>query len=488
MWSTAQTWGARAISFLVLLVLARLLVPEDFGLVALASIFIAFAEIFLDQGFSAAIVQYPEIERAHLDTAFWTGMLISSLLMVCTVAASEPIAALFNEPQLAPIVSWLSLSFPISALSSVQQSILKRQLSFKSLAVRSFVATLVGGVVAISMAFLGFGVWSLVAKLLVSSLVGVVVLWRVSNWRPGFSYSKKHFKDLFTFGINIVGSNLVDFFSRRSDDFLIGYFLGTTALGYYTLAYNILLMMTDLITSVPTSVAFPAFSRLQGEPERMRSSFYEFTRLMNIIAFPAFLGMAVVASEVVLALYGPDWSPSIPVIQILMFIGILHSAFYFYGNVLKAAGKPFWRFRILLLTAIINVIGFALAIRLGWGIVGVAAAYLIVSFLIFPLYFLTIRSLIQIEFRAYLRQCTAPLIGSLIMIIIVFGLKYILIDELVYSFQLFIYVLVGGLTYLLVLHFIAPSHIQQMLDLASLAFRNLNLRNPEESEIQTTKL
>jgi len=465
-WSAIQTWGTQAISFFVFLALARLLGPEAFGLVALASVSAAFAQIFLDQGFGDAIVQRAELEREHLDTAFWTGIVTGGLLTVGGIAASGLVAQFFHEPQLAPIVGWLSLSFLFGALSSVQQAILRRQLAFKSLAVRSFAATIVGGVVAVSMAFLGFGVWSLVTKSLVTGLVGVVVLWQVSDWRPGFNLSKKHFKDLFAFGLNIVGSNFVDFFNRRSDDFLIGYFLGPTALGYYTLAYNLLLVMTSILTSVPNTVAFPAFSRLQNEPGRMRRTFYEAMQLTTMIAFPAFLGMSVLAPEVVLALYGPEWTPSVPVVQILAFVGILHSVQYFHGNVVKAAGKPSWRFGILLLLAIFNVTGFALAVR--WGIVAVAAAYLIVSYLVFPLYLLAIRSLIRVDFRTYLRQYVPQLTGSLTMVAIVLGLKYILGEELGLYLRLFIYVLAGGLTYLLILHLTARSLSRRVLELVRL--------------------
>jgi PST family polysaccharide transporter len=159
-WSAAQKWGVRLISFLVMLILARLILPESFGLVAYATVFISFAQIFVDQGFSDAIVQFPTLEREHLDTAFWISMLTGTILTLASIAASTLIANLFHEPQLSPIIKWLSPIFILSALSSVQQSILRRNLAFKSLTMRSLLATISSGVVAVIMAFLGFGVWS----------------------------------------------------------------------------------------------------------------------------------------------------------------------------------------------------------------------------------------------------------------------------------------------------------------------------------------
>jgi PST family polysaccharide transporter len=264
------------------------------------------------------------------------------------------------------------------------------------------------------MAFLGFGVWSLVAKLIVEGAVSVIALWQVSDWRPNFRLSRKHFKELFSFGINIVGGNFVDFLSVHSDDFLIGYYLGPIALGYYTLAYNLLIVMTDLLVSVPNAVAFPIFSKIQNDPARLKSTFYEVTQLQSIIAFPIFLGVFIVAPEAVRVLYSDKWASSIPVVQILMLIGIVRSASYFYSSIFRAAGKPSWRFGIYSLTAALNVVGFLIVVRMG--IIAVAVSYVVVSYVLMPIYFLMIRKLIHVTIQSHLGQYTIALVSSLIMI------------------------------------------------------------------------
>ena len=154
-WSATQTWGVRVISFLVMIALARLVAPEAFGLVAYATVFVALAQIFVDQGFSDAIVQFPQLDREHLDTAFWVSVLIGGLLTIASVFSSETIAGIFKEPQLSPVIQWLSPVFFLSAMSSVQQSVLRRHLAFKALTVRSLTANLSGGVIAVIMAFGG---------------------------------------------------------------------------------------------------------------------------------------------------------------------------------------------------------------------------------------------------------------------------------------------------------------------------------------------
>lgn len=475
-WSAAQTWGARAISFLITIILARFVLPDAFGLIAFATVFISFAQIFLDQGFGDAIVQCQQLEREHLDTAFWINLFTGSLLTIVGILISRPIEQLFNKPQLAAVLVFLSLNFLIGSLSSVQQAILKRQLAFKKLAVRSLIASLVSGAVAIILAMRGFGVWSLVAKMLVNSLVSVIVLWRVSDWRPSFNFSRKHLKELYRFGINILGSNFVEFFSRNADNFLIGFFLGTTILGYYTLAYNLLITMIALLIDVPVIVVFPTFSRLQDELTKMRQAFYEVTQLQSVVAFPIFVGTLALAPEAIIFLYGPNWAPSIPVTQVLMLIGILLSAAYFYGNVINAAGKPSLRFAILALTSVLNVIGFAIAVR--WGIVAVAVSYVISGYISLPIYFLIIKRLINVNFRVHLQQYIPALCSSLAMCAIIFGLKLALPDEMELTLRILVLLPAGILTYLVTLYLIRPSLTHQVLNLIQLVLPGLKARTP----------
>ena len=474
-WSVIQKWGRAAISIVTFVVLSRLLSPEAFGLVALATVFTVFIELFLDQGFGAAIVQRDEIEPEHLDTAFWINILTGLVLTGGVIAFSEVIAALFEEPRLASVLRWLSISFILSALSSTQISILQRKLAFKNLAARSLAATAVGGVVGISMAFAGFGVWSLVGQDLATNAAGIVILWSASDWRPGLKVSKKHYKDLFSFGVSIVGNHALTVTIRRSDDLLIGYFLGPTLLGFYTIGYQLLLVIIRLVTEVTNSVAFPAFSRIQNEPERMRRAFYNVTQYTSLFAFPVFIGLAVLAPELVPVVFGEKWAPSIPVMQVLSLIGILQSVLFFNGSVIKASGKPSWQLGIMLLNAVCSVIGFLLAVK--WGIVAVAASFVIVGYLLAPISYLAVRRLIQIDFRTYLWQFVPSLSASLMMVVVIMGLKYLFRDQSLNVYlELSIYLLSGVLTYMLVIGLTARWLYQELLDIVSLVFPKWKLR------------
>jgi O-antigen/teichoic acid export membrane protein len=475
-WSVIQKWGREGLSFVVFTILARLLVPDAFGLVTLAYVYIEFVEIFLDQGLSAAIVQRTDLEREHLNTAFWINVLIGVVLAAGTVVAAGSIAALFKEPRLAPVMKWLSLDFILTALSSTQMAILQRNLAFKSLAARSMIAKFMGGIAGVSMALAGFGVWSLVGQKLVSGVAGVIVLWKASDWQPGFKVSREHYKELFNFGVSVAGNNILKVLVRRSDDFLIGYFLGPTLLGFYTIGYRLLLVVIRLVTGIINAVAFPTFSRLQQNPKKLLKAFYKVTQYTSLLALPVFLGLAILAPELVPAVFGEQWLPSVPVMQVLAFSGILQSVTAFNRSIMRASGKPNWELGIMTLTAAFSVIGFLIAVK--WGIVAVAVSYVIVGYLLAPIDYVAIRKLLSIDFKNYLGQFVAPLSASMVMVASVELLKRVVVFQGLHPYlQLAIYVLAGALAYLLLIWLMARSLSWQVLELVNLALPTRKLKN-----------
>lgn len=453
-WSAIENWGRQVISSGTFFLLARLLDPETFGLVALSSIFLAFLQIFIDQGFSQAIVQRQDIESEHLDTAFWTNLGISLILMILIILSAGSIAELFQEPQLTPIIRCLSLGFLLNALSNVQTAIFQRKLAFNTLAKRTLAAIVIGGIVGVAMAFMGFGVWSLVGQQLTNSLIQVLVLWRISDWRPQLRFSQRHFQELFSFGINVVGISFCTFLSRRSDDFLIGYFLGSTALGYYTIAYRVFSLLTEMLTGIVVKVTLPTFAKLQKEPEKLRNALYQAIQLTSLIAFPGFFGAVALAPEIVRIIFGEQWEASIPVMQVLNLAGILYAYFYFNGSLMMAVGKPSWKLAMDFVQSIINVIGFAIAVR--WGIVAVATAFMIRAYLMAPFIVWLIWRLVHIDVRTYLRQGVVPLAGAVAMLGTIFTIKYFLIHSINTYLLLALTIIFSSIVYVLSIFLISP--------------------------------
>lgn len=463
-WSALDKWGRKLIDLLVISLLARLLSPDAFGLIALAQAYIAFTRIFVEQGFVEAIVQRDEIENQHLNTAFWVNLGISLFVAGLTLLAARPIALFFDNPELAPIIRWLSPIFLFHALSGVQHAFFKRELAFKILSFRSLVATAAGGAVGLTMGFLDHGVWSLVGLQLATAITDTIVLWQASSWRPGLAVSRRHFSDLFSFGVHLTGRRILNFFNRRSDDLLIGYFLGTTSLGYYNIAYKLLRTLTRLLSGVVSQVTFPVFSKMQKDIARLRNAFYTATRYMGLISIPAFIGMAVTASEIIPLIFGPQWTASIPVMQVLAFIGILHTIFYFNNNVILATGRSDLALGLNVIYAVANVTGFFIAVH--WGIFAVALAYTAAGYLTAPFPLLVVRKLIDIKISDYLRQFTLPIIGASIMALLVIGLRSALGPHLALVFLLPLEVAAGALTYALVVYIISPDIAYHLLDMA----------------------
>lgn len=466
-WSGIQNWGAGLIATLVLFVLARLLAKEEFGLVGIALVFILLIELVLKQGFGQALVQKDELEPKHLDTAFWTGLCLAIAMMIVGVAIAGVVAAVYEEPGLAPVIRWLSLSFPVGALGYTQEALLRRDLAFKGLAIRQLIAATGGGVVGIAMALWGCGVWSLVGQVLATGAVGSVVLWIACDWRPRLVFSRRHLQELWAFGVFAMGVSLLSFLTRRCDVLLIGYFLGKGPAGTYFVAFRLLAAMTQVFTQTVAAVGLPTFSRIQHQPEQLRNAFYTATQMTSLIAFPAFLGLAALAPELVPVLFGEGWDVSIPVVRFLALFGIIQALFHFTGLVILAKGKPSWRFGLGCLDALAQVVAVLIAVQ--WGIVAVAIACLVRITLTFPMFLAGVHKLIRLDFATYLYRLVTPVVGSLLMAVVVLGAKWLLVDSLSPMVLLACCVAIGVLVYSLFVVLLARSLARQTWDLLLLA-------------------
>ncbi|PSN18592.1 flippase [filamentous cyanobacterium CCP5] len=466
-WSVVESWGRQLFSSATFFILARLLGPESFGLIALAGVYIAFLTIFTGGSLSAAVVQRKDIDPEHLDTAFWIGLGIGCVLTLISFVAAPFIAKSFDEPALSLVIRVLSLNFLIGPFSSVQMAIFKRKLDFRMISIRTLVATFASGLVGVGMALSGFGIWSLVGQQLTNSVCQFAVLWWVSDWRPGLRVSKRHFDELFAFSIHITGFSFVNFFSRRSDDLLIGYFLGPVALGYYNVAYKLLLTVIDLLSRVIEKVAMPTFSRLQREPERMRAAFYQVTQLTSLVSFPVFAAMGILSPELIRVIFGEQWESSIPVMQILVFIGILQSSSIFNSTILLSLGKSNLRLKLGILNSISSVLCFLAAVR--FGIVAVAAAYVVRGYLLAPIPVFVIRRAIKLKILNYLAQFLPALLGSLLMALIMITAKNLVSYSLNETLLLLLISLLGGGVYILFLTLIFPARLMEVKSLLKLA-------------------
>lgn len=259
----------------------------------------------------------------------------------------------------------------------------------------------------------------------------------------------------------------MNFLNTRADDLLIGYFLGPVTLGYYTIAYRVLCVMHQLLVNTSKQVLLPTFSRLQGDIKLFRNAFYTATQLTSVVAFPIFIGVATLAPELVVLLFGEQWIPSIPIVQILSIAGIFDSISFFKSSVFIAMGKPSWAVWIGLLSTVLNIIGFTIAVQ--YGIIAVALAYIVRCCVTFPIGQWAVSRLIQVPMLTYLRNFFAPLISSLIIAVAIISTKYFLKNLVNTEVALVICTVTGAILYGLAIRLFAPELFHKLLELVYLA-------------------
>ena len=465
-WSGIQNWGSQAGSFIVFLVLARLLTPDAFGLVALANVFINFMQKFLDQGFAQALIQHQDIEDRHINSAFWTQIFISIVLTTISFISASSIANVFGQPRLIPIFQSLSILFIINAFSNTQTTLLRRNLAFQAMAVSALLGIFMAGIVGVLMAVCGCGVWSLVGQQLTYEIVGAIVLWKSSEWRPKMQFSWSHLSELYSFSINLLGFKLVNFFNQRTDNLLVGYFLGEVALGYYAISQRIMEVMSQLLIDTMNQVAFPVFSRLQDDYQRFVASFFRATQFTSLVTFPIFFAMIILTPELVITLFGEKWIRAIPILQILAFAGIIRAISFLQRSVFVAIGQPLLKFKLGLLNAIFNLIACLMAVQ--WGILAVAIAHVISDYLVFPVGQFFLKRLISLSWKTYLSQFLAPVICTLIMILTVVIVQQWLTPYLSPQGRLVICSITAMVIYSLTLAGMFPKLFKQIWTLATL--------------------
>ncbi|MFH1063134.1 MAG: MOP flippase family protein [Candidatus Omnitrophota bacterium] len=377
--SLGWSFGARVFrqisQFVVLAILARLLSPDDFGLIGMVAVFAGFAFIFADLGITAAIIQKQDLAEKHYSSAFWINIAAGICLVLIFISCARLIADFYHQQVLKDIIRILSLNFLFSSFSIVHLAIFKREMNFKAITIAESIAVVISGIIGIYLAFAGYGVWSLVVQLLSCTFVNTCFLWIFSGWRPRLLFEMAAIKEIFNFSANVTGAWIVKYLSETVDYLLVGKFLGAGALGFYTLAYKIMIYPLQHIVYVMGGVMFPAFSRIHDDLKKVRDNYLKIIKLVSLVIFPLIMGLFVVAPEFIRIVFGEQWEPVVPVLRILCFCGIFQSFGTAVENIFMSQGRSDIQFKVQLIGTLLVVV--FISIGLKWGIVGVASAYAI---------------------------------------------------------------------------------------------------------------
>jgi O-antigen/teichoic acid export membrane protein len=379
-WSGAGKMAGQAVQFSILVFLARLLRPSDFGLMAMVLALTGFVSLFAEMGLASALIQKKDLEERHRSSIFWFNI-AAGAFVAALVATSAPLIARFYEaPQLVPMLRVVAINFVIGAFCLVQSAILTREMAFRKINIIGTIAMTVAGVVAIVLAYRGFGVWSLVWQSLASSIVLLIGLWFSSTWRPGFLFEWQAVKELFRFGGNLVGFNFFNYWVRNLDNILVGRYMGPTSLGLYSRAYGTMGLPLGFISAPLGGVMFPALSSIQDDKARVKSIYLQFISTIALLTFPMMLGMLAVSQVFVLAIFGEQWRSMAPLLQIFCLVGMVQSIGTTVGWIYMSQGKTDLLMRWGLIAGIPLVASIVLGVWIG-SVKAVAICYSVAAIL-----------------------------------------------------------------------------------------------------------
>jgi O-antigen/teichoic acid export membrane protein len=381
-WKSASQIVTQVLRMAVAIVIARMLAPHDYGLAAMALVFSSLMLVFSDLALGAAIVQRRSLSEDDRSTVFWTSCGAGLAFTVAGIAASGPIAGFYGQPSVRPLFAVLSLGFFVTSLGTVQAAVLTRSMDFRRLELAVMGGSLAGAPVGIGAAVAGYGAWAIICQQLASAAGSSLLLLALCPWRPHLKFSAASLRELRSFSANVFGQRVLYYLHRNTDNLLVGRFLGPTALGAYGLAYNVMLVPFTRIAGPLQEVLFPAFSRMQDDPRRIADAWIRVTRLVAALAMPALVGLAIVAPDFVHVVLGPRWAKATPVLQILVWVGLLQSIQGLNASVLIALDRTRVLFRFSIGFFAAHLVAFIVGMQ--FGIVGVATGYAISSTLVEP--------------------------------------------------------------------------------------------------------
>jgi O-antigen/teichoic acid export membrane protein len=402
-------------------VLARLLTPQEYGLVAMVLVLTIFVKRFQDLGLSAATIQKDGLTHEQISTIFWVNVALGASLSLAIAASGPALAWFYKRPEVSWIAVASSANFLIASLGAQHAVLLKRQMRFDALATRQIVSAVLGVIVSISTAVMGLGYWALVLGELTRTCFGTLLLWRGSSWRPGPPRRGAGVRGLLRFGANVTGFEFANYFARHADNLLIGRVWGPEILGFYSKAYSLLMLPFNNLRGPLTDVAFPVLSQLQHDPPRYRAYFRKYLSLMAFVTMPAAASLLVCSDNLVRVALGPQWTQSAEIFAVLAVTGFIQPVASTRHLVQVTTGQDGKYLRLGLWNAVITVAGFLIGIR--WGAVGVAVSYGIVNYaMLYPLLRYSFKDS-PVQVGDFFGSIVKPSVSSLIAGVITFFIK-----------------------------------------------------------------
>jgi O-antigen/teichoic acid export membrane protein len=414
LWSFLERFGTYLVLLITQIVLARLLLPADFGLIGMLTIFIAISQAFIDSGFDNALIQKKHTNQKDYSTVFYFNILIGFLCYGILFFSAPLIAEFFEQEKLVGLTRLVGLILVFNALGLIQLVKFKKELNFKVIAQVSVTANFLSAVIGIGLALMDYGVWALAFQMVSIYFLRSAFYWMKSHWRPSLVFSKQSFRQLFGFGSKLLISGIIDQIFQNIYLLVIGKLFTAKELGYYTQAQKFQEVPVVTLASVVGNVTFPAFSKIQDDDERLRIGFRKMIKLLVFVNFPMMLGLAVIAQPLFLLLLGEKWLPAVPYFQILCISGMIYTLHTSNLSILKVKGRSDLFLYLEIIKKVIVVL--AILIGLNWGIMGLVVGQVVTSFISLFLNAFFTGKLISYSIKAQLKDVSSTLIIALLMV------------------------------------------------------------------------
>ena len=379
LWNSAEQIGRRGLNVAVTLLLAHFLVPEDFGMVAVTSSFIAIANGLMESGFKQALIRMENPTQTDYNTAFFANISLGLTSYIIIFMMAPVIANYFEEARLSTLIRVAGITILINAFQLVQGANLTRAMDFRALLMASVPASIVSAVVAVFLAYLGFGVWALISHLIIYALLSMMFIWRIGSWRPTLKVSRQSFRAMFGFGSRLFVASTIDTTFINIYIFVIAKVFTTTIAGYYFFADKIKDLIINLIVSSIRNVTFPALSTLQNDNVKLKDAYRKILQVTTFTVFPATVFLSALAEPIFYVFLPAYWEPAVPYLQLLCLAGVLLPVHSLNLNILQVKGRSDLFLRLEIIKKFMLVI--ILIISINYGITGVLIGRIIASVL-----------------------------------------------------------------------------------------------------------
>lgn len=459
-WSSVDRFFSQGIQFIFSILIARLLLPSDYGTVAMLNIFLAISQTFIDSGFGTALIRKIDRTEEDFSTVFYFNIAVALVFYGVLWLTAPYIADFYEIPLLKDITRVVALTLVFGSFSGIQSARLSIAIDFRSRAIISITVTLVTGALGLWMAYSGYGVWALVMQSVVSSLLRTILLWAFVRWMPKLVFSWKSFKELFSFGSKLLASGLLDTAYNNIYTLVIGKVFSSSALGVYSRADSLAQYPSSNITSVLQGVTFPVLSSIQNEPERLTSAYKKFIRLSAFVVFPLMIGLSAVADPLIRLVLTDKWEGAIYLLQIICFSMMWYPVHAINLNLLQVEGRSDYFLKLEIIKKIQGVIVLCITIPLGLVTMCYGRVVSSVLCLVYNTYYT--KKLIDYGFASQMKDLLPILAHSLVMGVIVWMIVLFLPSLWL---QLVVGVIAGAAYYLVGAYIMRFDELNELLSL-----------------------